>query len=67
MNHCTTCGQIIKQRSYFTGTWYSNTPNYHQALFFCYNLKQAKKAAQIYKKRENLKGKTTVSFSSKPK
>ena len=52
--------KLTKQRSYYTGTWYSNTPSYHQALFRCYNLKQAKKSAQIYKKRAGLKGKTIV-------
>jgi hypothetical protein len=54
-----------KQRSYFTGTWYSNTPNYYQALFLCHNLKEAKKAAEIYKMRNNLKGATIVTKNFK--
>jgi hypothetical protein len=49
-----------KQRSYFTATWLCNIQNYHQALFLCFNLKEAKKAAQIYKMRNNLKSATIV-------
>lgn len=56
----TTTTTTTKQRSYFTGTWYSNTPSYHQALFLANNLQEAKKYAQIYKTRNNLKGTTIV-------
>ena len=49
-----------KKRSNFTGTWFSSTPNYYQALFLATNLKEAKKYAQIYKKRNNLKSATIL-------
>ena len=59
-NFTTNTMTTTKQRSYFTGTWFSSTPNYHQSLFLAINLKEAKKYAQIYKKRNNLKSATIV-------
>jgi hypothetical protein len=47
----------------FTGTWFSNTSKYHQALFICTNLKEAKKSAQIYKKRNNINSATIVTIN----
>ncbi len=52
--------ESTKKRSLFTGTWYSNTFNIHQATFRAFNLNEAKRYAQIYKHKANLKGKTIV-------
>lgn len=52
-----------QKRRNFTGTWFSNTPKCHQAIFLAINLKEAKKYAQIYKKRNNLNSATIVTIN----